>query len=143
MQVGGDGVQSCASCHFHAGADHRKTNQMSPGLKAGDKVHSQVMPGPNGTLEIADFGGDDGFGLPVSEAALTGAAADDLDGKSHVPVLLDPDTDVNDVVSSQGIRLGQYVSLNLINAGPLSRSYGSVDNAILATDDLGFNITLG
>jgi cytochrome c peroxidase len=23
MQVGSDGVQACASCHFHAGADHR------------------------------------------------------------------------------------------------------------------------
>ena len=33
MQVGGDGIQSCASCHYHAGADNRITNQMSPGLK--------------------------------------------------------------------------------------------------------------
>ena len=26
MQVGSDGKTACASCHFHAGADHRLTN---------------------------------------------------------------------------------------------------------------------
>jgi uncharacterized protein (TIGR03437 family) len=29
MQVGSDGKVACASCHFHAGADHRLTNQLS------------------------------------------------------------------------------------------------------------------
>ena len=33
MQVGSDGVQACASCHFRAGADPRSRNQVSPGLK--------------------------------------------------------------------------------------------------------------
>ena len=32
MQVGSDGVQACASCHFHAGADNRSKNQVNPGL---------------------------------------------------------------------------------------------------------------
>ena len=32
MQVGSDGVQACATCHFRAGADPRKKNQISPGL---------------------------------------------------------------------------------------------------------------
>ncbi|HJS85450.1 MAG TPA: cytochrome c peroxidase, partial [Acetobacteraceae bacterium] len=32
MQVGSDGVQSCATCHFSAGADNRTRNQISPGL---------------------------------------------------------------------------------------------------------------
>src|SRR4030095_9678330 len=31
MQVGSDGVQSCASCHFRAGADPRSINQLNPG----------------------------------------------------------------------------------------------------------------
>src|SRR4029077_19227348 len=30
MQTGNDGKQACASCHFHAGADHRITNQINP-----------------------------------------------------------------------------------------------------------------
>ena len=30
MQVGSDGVMACASCHYHAGADHRSRNQLNP-----------------------------------------------------------------------------------------------------------------
>ncbi len=33
QQVGSDG-QSCASCHFHAGADNRSKNQLNPGFRA-------------------------------------------------------------------------------------------------------------
>src|SRR5690348_8138611 len=29
MQLGSDGRVACASCHFHAGADHRAQNQLS------------------------------------------------------------------------------------------------------------------
>ena len=32
MQVGSDGIQACATCHFRAGADPRSRNQVSPGL---------------------------------------------------------------------------------------------------------------
>lgn len=32
MQVGSDGIQSCASCHFHAGADSRAVNQLNPAM---------------------------------------------------------------------------------------------------------------
>src|SRR5262245_10313440 len=32
MQVGSDGIQACASCHFRAGADPRSKNQVSPDL---------------------------------------------------------------------------------------------------------------
>jgi cytochrome c peroxidase len=31
MQVGSDGVQACATCHFRAGADPRSINQLNPG----------------------------------------------------------------------------------------------------------------
>ena len=30
MQVGSDGVQACASCHFHAGTDNRSKNAINP-----------------------------------------------------------------------------------------------------------------
>src|SRR5215813_13304808 len=50
QQVGSDG-QACASCHFHAGADNRTQNTVSPGLKGGDTTF-QVC-GPNGTLTSA------------------------------------------------------------------------------------------
>src|SRR5215470_14252090 len=53
MQVGSDAVQACASCHFHAGADNRFKNVVSPGLNGGD-ITFQAAP-PNGTLDETKF----------------------------------------------------------------------------------------
>lgn len=85
MQVGSDGVQACATCHFRAGADPRSRNQMSPGLRrvaldgAGDPdVVFDAAPGPNQQLAATDF--------PLS-----------------------PRT--NDVVSSQGIARFRFLGL--------------------------------
>ena len=48
MQVGSDGVQACASCHFNAGADTRSRNQVSPGLNDTNfKTHAPGIPGDN------------------------------------------------------------------------------------------------
>ena len=69
MQVGGDNVQACATCHFRAGADTRKKNQVSPGLlrvEFGPDEHGapSAIPnpdhsfdgqGPNETLGLDDF----------------------------------------------------------------------------------------
>src|SRR5712691_11553898 len=48
MQVGSDGVQACATCHFNAGADSRSKNQVSPGLND-TNFHSPIpgIPGDN------------------------------------------------------------------------------------------------
>jgi cytochrome c peroxidase len=86
MQVGSDGVQACASCHFRAGADPRSKNQVSPGLKHvpdADLTYS-TGTGPNRQLEASDF--------PLTRLANPGIRG-----------ALDPATDSNDVVSSQGI----------------------------------------
>ena len=69
MQVGGDNVQACATCHFRAGADTRKKNQISPGLLrvefGPDETgapsaipkpdHNFDGQGPNETLSLDDF----------------------------------------------------------------------------------------
>lgn len=76
MQVGSDGIQSCASCHFHGGADNRIKNQVSPGVLATPKdITFQLGIAPNYTLRASDF--------PLSTEALT-----------------------NDVISSQGVFSG-------------------------------------
>src|SRR5262249_54254874 len=57
MQVGSDGVQACASCHFRAGADPRSKNQLSPGLKHvpdADLGYTNGK-GPNYQLQASDF----------------------------------------------------------------------------------------
>src|SRR5438477_9654497 len=51
MQVGSDGIQACASCHFHSGADNRSKNEVNPG---GDNAF-QLVPGPNSTVAGANF----------------------------------------------------------------------------------------
>jgi cytochrome c peroxidase len=54
MQLGSDGIQSCASCHFHAGADNRSKNQISPGLLEVPKTFN-TGGRPNYQLTAADY----------------------------------------------------------------------------------------
>src|SRR5262245_8036730 len=49
VQVGSDGRTACATCHFHAGADHRVTNQI-----AGPPTSTAAVR-PNTSLTIGDF----------------------------------------------------------------------------------------
>ena len=50
-QTGGDGRQSCATCHFHSGVDARTVNTVNPGP---DHLFNGV-PSPGGTLAATDF----------------------------------------------------------------------------------------
>ncbi|HWU90763.1 MAG TPA: cytochrome c peroxidase [Kofleriaceae bacterium] len=85
MQVGSDGVQACASCHFRAGADPRSKNQLNPGLKhAPQSDLDYTKGGPNYQITADDF--------PLTRLATPGVRG-----------ALDPATDNNDVVSSQGV----------------------------------------
>src|SRR5262245_60528449 len=62
MQVGSDG-QACGTCHFHAGADPRAKNQLSPGLRnvdprlqtIFDPLSSGSKGGPNYEIGKSDF----------------------------------------------------------------------------------------
>ena len=49
VQLGSDGRTACATCHFHAGADHRLANQLAP------PPASPVAVRPNTTLTSGDF----------------------------------------------------------------------------------------
>ena len=116
MQVGSDGVQACATCHFHAGADSRTRNQLSPGILGGDEQY-----------------GNNNLGLPQPAP---GAMRPDMELTStHFPfhrltdqhVTGDPAVnpanvvrDTNDVVSSMGVMLTQFVDIvpgNPVDAG--------------------------
>ena len=84
MQLGSDGIQSCATCHFHAGADNRSKNQISPGLLASLKDTTfQVGGGANYQLTTADF--------PFHKLA---------DPNNRTSTVI---SDTNDVASSQGV----------------------------------------
>lgn len=89
MQLGSDGVQSCASCHFHAGADSRTKNQLNPGL--GNVFN--IGGSPNYQLTAADF--------PFHKLA------DPNDRSSNVL------SDSNDVAGSQGVFKSKFVDVAL------------------------------
>jgi cytochrome c peroxidase len=107
LQLGSDGVTACASCHFHAGADGRSKNQLSPGLLdqfksptgdtrfgnsavKGAKGYSQF--GPNYQLKLADF--------PLHKREFS-----DIQRSNILQ-------DTNDVISSQGVVLKQFTGIN-------------------------------
>ncbi|WP_242055381.1 cytochrome-c peroxidase [Nostoc flagelliforme] len=50
MQLGTDGIQACASCHFHAGVDNRSKNQINPKNNI-----FNVGGRPNYQLTLADY----------------------------------------------------------------------------------------
>jgi len=91
MQVGSDGVQACASCHFHAGADNRTKNQTNPNHLGGDlslQVHGGVQ---NADLVASDF--------PFQRSQDT--SNDPGNGFGNV----------NDVASSMGVRFRQFIDV--------------------------------
>ncbi|KAB8321336.1 cytochrome C peroxidase [Tolypothrix campylonemoides VB511288] len=88
MQLGSDGIQSCASCHFHAGADNRSKNQISPGLL---ETTFTTGGGPNYQLTAADY--------PFHKLA-------DPNNISSTVV-----SDSNDVTGSQGVFRSEFVDV--------------------------------
>ena len=98
MQVGSDGVQACASCHFHAGADNRISNQVSPGLLGGDEVFA-IGGRTNHTFTAGDF--------PFHKLSNPEFRATDPGAVGESTVL----SDVNDVAASQGVALKEFVDI--------------------------------
>ena len=89
MQVGSDLITACASCHFHAGADSRSKNQLSPGLL---RVDSNGNPSPDTTFQV----GGPNYTLKSSDYPFH--KLKNIDDASS-PVI----SDRNDVTSSQGV----------------------------------------
>jgi len=108
MQVGSDGVQACATCHFHAGADSRSRNQLSPGINAGDNQfgnNNAGMPEPApGAMHVDQQ-------LTAAHFPLHRLTDQHVSGD---PALNPSNTvrDTNDVVSSQGVLLTQFVDID-------------------------------
>src|SRR5207244_12812131 len=122
MQGGSDGVQACASCHFHAEADSRTKNQLSPRLLAGDRTFQ--LGGPNYTLSAADF--------PFHRLT-------DVNNRASTVLF-----DTNDVTSSQGVFRRDFVDVvtpGTLQVLPLlATTDTSVDRCNRVADPDGFTV---
>ena len=97
MQVGSDGLQSCASCHFHAGADNRSKNQINPGLL---RVNADGSSNPDTTFDV---GGAPNYQLKPEDYPFH-KLSDPNDPTTVV-------ADSNDVTSSQGVFNTEFVAV--------------------------------
>jgi cytochrome c peroxidase len=115
MEIGSDGSTACASCHFHAGVDHRITNQINPGQAS---THANVSSIFNKPFVASDIPGDvpsyatlsAGKGGPNYTLKKTDfpthVLADPLDRNSAIVYSTD------DVVGSQGVFDANFVKPN-------------------------------
>jgi cytochrome c peroxidase len=95
MQVGSDGLTACASCHFHAGADNRTKNQISPGLLGADSRFE--IGGPNAKLLVSHF--------PTTQFLIPDRPGAEIDPGN---LLIRSN---NDVVSSQGVKKARFTGI--------------------------------
>jgi len=128
MQVGSDGVQSCGSCHFHAGVDNRTKNQVNPDSLGGDLTF-QVRQ-PNQELVASDF--------PFHKVADPKVVAESPATPKTTATLFDGSTvtvtdganfvsDVNDVASSMGVVFHNFQDIPAIGTfTPASNGVSSV-----------------
>ena len=116
MQVGSDGKTSCASCHFHAGADNRSKNQINPGLL---RINANGTANPD---TIFDVGGLANYQLKPGDFPFH---------KLSNPN--DPTTvvsDRNDITSSQGVFNTKFVDV----------TPGSAEDKVTNEPDPVFNV---
>jgi len=102
MGVGSDGM-SCASCHFHAGADNRVKNQLSPGLLEEN--------GPDTTFQSTASGGQGGPNYKLVKDDFPFIQFNDMNNR-HSGMTFQ----TNDAASSQGAFLAQFQNIPSVQA---------------------------
>jgi cytochrome c peroxidase len=117
MQMGSDGLTSCATCHFHAGADNRSKNQISPGLL---RVNNSGAANPDNTFQI---GGAPNYQLKPRDFPFHKLS--DPDDRDSAVL-----SDSNDVASSQGVFLSKFNDITV----------GSAQDDVIYQPDLVFNV---
>ncbi|MCW8276495.1 cytochrome-c peroxidase [Pseudomonas sp. PCH199] len=112
MNIGSDGQTACASCHFHAGVDHRITNQLNPGGNNTDANVASLFNKPfaasNIPGDVASYttrsGGKGGPNYMLKKTDFpTHVLADPLDHNSAILYSSD------DVTGSQGVFNAKFI----------------------------------
>ncbi|HET8541872.1 MAG TPA: cytochrome c peroxidase [Anaeromyxobacter sp.] len=139
MQVGSDGIQSCATCHFSGtGTDTRTKNQLNPNhingndifLDVGDTAHPAGGKAANYDLKASDFPlhdvrNPDVAADPACTTPIVATVSAALENFPPGVSAGDPFTvcdagnlvrDVNDVVSSMGVVFSPFTDIAPIGA---------------------------
>ncbi|AWY44434.1 cytochrome-c peroxidase [Pseudomonas putida] len=112
MEVGSDGSTACASCHYHAGVDHRNTNQINPGQANTNANVASIFNKPFTASDIpgdvpsytTKSGGKGGPNYLLKKADFpTHVLSNPLDRNS--PIVYSTD----DVIGSQGVFDANFV----------------------------------
>ena len=127
MQLGSDGVQACATCHFSAGSDTRLRDQVNPGVLAGDTQPGIFRNRHPDTPENTTIDLDVNRDLAASDFPTHRLTNNSIPGEP----LLNPGNmtrDTNDVVSSMGVRLRRFVDIPV----PGTTAFGAANNGVRA-----------
>jgi cytochrome c peroxidase len=154
MAVGSDG-QACASCHFHAGADNRVKNQLSPNLTRVENVREDDVRG----FHFAPGDKDTFFQEPDPQNGAWGANyslleedfpfvkhignGDNVDILGNTVLPVNP-PNTNDVASSQGVFFTDFISVGESTYNPFALGSAPVqirDEGDPVVDPLGFQVT--
>jgi cytochrome c peroxidase len=136
MQLGSDGVQACASCHFSAGTDTRVRNSLNPNHLGGDTQlslfrnrHLTTPPttadqNVNQDILASDF--------PTHRLANQGIPGEPLLNPTNVT------RDSNDIVGSMGVRLRNFTDIPV----PGTAAFAPLNNGVrVLLPDLGAALT--
>jgi cytochrome c peroxidase len=131
MQIGSDSVQSCGSCHFHAGADSRTKNQLNPNHLGGDLKFD--LHKPNRSVTRADFplhklANPEIVGDPACTTQIIADVTNVTPALDHPvvgpQVVCDKNNMIsttNDVMSSMGVHFGLFRDIPAPGADSFSR----------------------
>ncbi|NUS61930.1 MAG: hypothetical protein HOQ01_13365 [Lysobacter sp.] len=136
MQLGSDGVQACASCHFSAGTDTRVRNSLNPNHLGGD---TQLSLFRNRHLTTPPTAADQNVNQDIvaSDFPTHRLVNQAIPGEP----LLNPTNvsrDSNDVVGSMGVRLRNFTDIPV----PGTDAFAPLSNGVrVLRPDIGVSVT--
>jgi len=139
MQLGSDGVQACATCHFTAGADTRTRDSLNPGHLAGDSTlqlyrnrHLDTPPADTDQVANQELLPSD---FPTHQLRNPSVGGEPLFNPSNVV------SDTNDIVGSMGIRFRKFTNIPTPGSTAFAPANGGIsavlpDSSSLVTDPI-------
>lgn len=124
MQLGSDGVQSCASCHFSAGVDNRVRDALNPNHLGGD-TRLELFRNRHLTTPETAADQDVNRDIVASDFPTHRLRDQSIAGEP----LLNPGNvsrDTNDVVGSMGVRLRRFTDIPT----PGSTAFAAANNGV-------------